>query len=152
MQYSRPYINAMRSNNPIAARLLEDIRSPDYENFETFAEQDLLLPSKLQKVTIPQKAKVNGTKPTVKVPSAEDATVEPNETVPPIHPPAPKEPIIGPLPQQSRRRRKAMNYPAGTLMAICAEAHQKDVNPWDGLAAAGFMRPANEFFPSPSAK
>ena len=147
MQYCRPYINAMRSNNPLAARLLEDIRSPDYEDFETFAERDLLLPSKVQKVTIAKKNNVKGTKPNVKALTTEDALETSNDSVPPIHPPAPKEPIIGPLPQQSRSRSKKINHPAGTLMAICAEAHQKGVNPWDGLTAAGFMRPANEFFP-----
>lgn len=148
MQFSRPYVNALRSDDVLAARLLEDVVSANYENFRDFAEDQLLLPPLKAHSRPLQLNGTNAQSSQVAQPSFSGVS-RPGNLIPSCQPAPPATPIGGTtISPKPRTRGKKTPYPAGTLMAICADAKLKpDMNPYQALKQAGFVRAAAEFLP-----
>jgi hypothetical protein len=150
-QFSRPYVLALRSRDPVATRLLEDVVSAKYEDFRKFAEQQLLLPS--DTLGIPKHRESNAADPISPANPAADVQhqISLGDSVPGFHPPPPISPIVGPTPPRpsQKRRGKRTVYAAGTLMAIWDEVREKqDTNPCEALRAVGLIRSVTEFLPA----
>jgi hypothetical protein len=150
MKFSRPYVLALRSRDPIAARLLEDIVSADYENFRKFAEEQLLLPPD---ILGSKNGRSNCADRTIPVNATVDMQQVPlGNSVPSFHPPPPTSPIVGPTPPRPNRKRRGKRfvYPTGTLMALWDELREKeeDANPWEAFRSAGLIHSVTEFLPT----
>jgi hypothetical protein len=157
MKFNRPYVLALRSEGPVAARLLEDVVSANYEDFRQFATQQLLLPSKNPERRQNEKlnGKVvgsNGNAPKMNgYPPQSEHQTPAGGSIPSFNPPGPAASITGsvrPRPALAKKGKKAA-YPAGTLMAIWAEARANGASsPCEALEAADIVRSVAEFLPA----
>ena len=157
MKFNRPYILALRSEGPVAARLLEDVVSAKYEDFKQFAILQLLLPSK--DFDARQEVKSNGkvvrsggnTPPSIGNSAQHEHQTPACGSIPGFNPPGPAKSITGsirPRPSVAKRGKKAI-YPAGTLMAIWAEGRENGASsPCEALEAVDIVRSAAEFLPA----
>lgn len=153
MEYNRPYILALRSGDKVLASVLEDIEPMNYENCHAFFAERLKLPPP-DDPEPPADAKPDkSTPPPNNSPSTGTDAAEPGPKIPGFHPAAGPLPAAETTPTKRKRRRgKKLDYPPGTIMAICENAaHEHDIAPYEALQNADLIRNASEFLPVASA-
>jgi hypothetical protein len=145
MCFNRPYINALRSRDPLLAEALEDIVSPNYEIPHNFFEEKLNLP--------PEKKGVRRNGASTRRHNTESTQAKaPTAAIPTLQPAPPPGPLTAPqVPPPKRQRGEKVDYPSGSIMAICKEAADKhNIAPYEALKNAGLIPNLIELFPKMS--
>jgi hypothetical protein len=146
LEYSRPYISALRSGDHLYAEILEDMIACDFESHHEFFNDRL--PLALSQAS---NIKVDGVANRSEQPNGKrniaSAEIQSFQPPPPSSPPVGAAPIV-----PKRRRSKRIDCPVGSIMAICQEGvRRNNIAPYEALKDANLIRSAAEFLPAMSA-
>lgn len=148
--FNRPYIDALkRPELKQHAQLLADIFPPDFENFEAFFRDEINAPPDSKNAI---DVSISGNKNDSVSGTQCGSTPQRKSTDAPISSfqvPAPQSPVLGDVRRKIRRGKKQkVQFPQGSIMAICADALQKEGKaPYETLKLAGIIRSAPDFLP-----
>jgi hypothetical protein len=110
-------VDALRRPSKGVMRLLTDIFPPNYENCYEFFSAELVSPADIALSAVPSARNSL---------SAGGGTINVGE-IPGFQPPGPVAPVAGDVPAAPKRaRRQKVDSPAGSIMAICSEALQRE--------------------------